>query len=169
MGRPLLGKPKPKQFRFGFGQNKFWFRCFGYIHFRLKYHVLAQLLVKNMWQNHKYFGRNTEIRPKLPLSSGKSVAVFFLSFSVFLSKFCFVCPLAATCSLGFVKCFVRVPRQLGFQKTYYKTFGTSCHPRLYVHVVLPLLPQVLYKAIALLFGFSNSLVWKSSRQGTQKD
>ena len=115
-----------------------------------------------MWQNHKYFGRNTEIRPKLPLSSGKSVAVFFLSFLVFLSKFCFVCPLAATCSLGFVKCFVRVPRLLGFQKTYYKTFGTSCHPRLYVHVVLPLLPQV-FRAIALLFGLSSSLVWKSSR------
>ena len=46
---------------------------------------------------------------------------------------------AAALSKGFVKCFLRVPQVVGctaaamgnFQKTYYKTFGTSCRPRLY--------------------------------------
>ena len=52
---------------------------------------------------------------------------------------------AETCSVGFVKCFLRVPQAVGlycschaaqaikgnFQKTYCKTFRTSYRPRLY--------------------------------------
>ena len=51
---------------------------------------------------------------------------------------------AGACSGGFVTCFLRVSQAVGlycschaaqeskgnFQKTYYKTFGTSCRPRL---------------------------------------
>ena len=53
---------------------------------------------------------------------------------------------AATCSEGFVTCFLRVQQAIwlycscdaaqerkdNFQKTYYKTFGTNCRKRLYI-------------------------------------
>ena len=100
---------KPKQFRFGFGRNMFRFRCFGYLHFRLsaktcffpKCHVLAQIWVKDLQQNHTIFGRNTEFRPKQAVSAktasfGRNKCfglVVLISVSVFRPKFCFVCPL----------------------------------------------------------------------------
>ena len=53
---------------------------------------------------------------------------------------------AAGCGKGFATCFLRVPQAAGlncschaaqaskgnFQKTYYKTFYTTCRPRLYI-------------------------------------
>ena len=53
----------------------------------------------------------------------------------------------ATCSKGFVICFLKVPLLVwtaavqpnglwNFQKTFYKTIGTSCRPRLYISLAL---------------------------------